>query len=233
MNPLVHLFVGAALLMPMCAMAQINSKQVKKERTEQQKQRKEQRKFSEKELNQKATKSARKEAKRLSKEGWTVAPGALPLEKQLDRTYIMQYQYSNENTPAYIMGEGMSIGGNYDGAKLQAMELAKFNIISQLQSDITAIVENTVANDQLTDQEAASVTRTVMASKNVMAQKLGHITPVLETYRVTGKGTKEVLVRVAYSLDEARKLALDAVKADLVAKGDTLHEKIDALLLDR
>lgn len=230
MKPLIYLLVGVALLMPAYTVAQTDARQAKKERTEQQKQRKEQRKFSEKELNQKATKSARKEAKRLAKEGWTVAPGALPLDKQLDRTYLMQYQYSDVNTPVYIMGEGMSIVGNYDGAKLQAMELAKFNIISQLQSDITAMVENTVANEQLTDQEAASVSRTVMASKNIMSQKLGRLTPVLETYRTTDKGTKEVLVRVAYNLDDARKLALDAVKADLAARGDTLHEKIDALL---
>ena len=233
MKYLIPFFVSAALLMPVCASAETDIKQAKKERTEQLKLRKDQRRFSEKELNQKATKSARKEAKRLAKERWTVAPGALPLEKQLDRTYIMQYQYSDVNTPMYIMGEGMSIGGNYDGAKFQAMELAKFSIVSQLQSDITAIVENTVANDQLEDSEAASVTRTVMASKNIMAQKLGRLTPVLETYRNTGKGTKEVLVRVAYNLEDARKLVLEAVKVDLEAKGDTLHKKIDALLLNR
>lgn len=116
MKPLIYLLVGVALLMPAYTVAQTDARQAKKERTEQQKQRKEQRKFSEKELNQKATKSARKEAKRLAKEGWTVAPGALPLDKQLDRTYLMQYQYSDVNTPVYIMGEGMSIAGNYDGA---------------------------------------------------------------------------------------------------------------------
>ena len=42
-------------------------------------------KASKAELNQKATKAARKEAKKLKKEGWTTAPGALPLEKQLDK----------------------------------------------------------------------------------------------------------------------------------------------------
>ena len=35
------------------------------------------------ELKEKASKAARKEAKRLTKEGWRVAAGALPLEKQL------------------------------------------------------------------------------------------------------------------------------------------------------
>ena len=51
---------------------------------EQRKERQELAKASKKELNEKASKAARKEAKRLSKEGWKTAPGALPLEKQLD-----------------------------------------------------------------------------------------------------------------------------------------------------
>ena len=50
-------------------------------------------KASRSELNDKASKAARKEAKRLKKEGWTTAPGALPLEKQLDKSYLMQYQF--------------------------------------------------------------------------------------------------------------------------------------------
>lgn len=50
-----------------------------------QKQRKEIYKMSKEELNQKATKDARKAAKEYKKEGWKAAPGALPLEKQLDR----------------------------------------------------------------------------------------------------------------------------------------------------
>lgn len=231
MKALIHLMLSAAIISLSAAPAAADST-TKKELTEQQKLRREQRKLTEKELNQKATKSARKEAKRLAKEGWTVSPGTLPLDKQLDRTYLMQYQYSDLNTPVYIMGEGMSVAGNYDAAKLQATELAKINLVSQLQSDITAMVENTVANDQLTDDEAASLSRTVMASKNVMVQKLGRLTPVLETYRDTDKGTKEVMVRVAYDLKEAQSLALAAIKEDLQARGDILHAKIDALQAD-
>ena len=55
--------------------------------------RKEIAKLSKKALNEKATKEARKEAKKLKKQGWQIAPGALPLEKQLDKSYLMQYEY--------------------------------------------------------------------------------------------------------------------------------------------
>ena len=46
------------------------------------KERQEMRKASKSELNDKASKAARKDAKKLTKEGWITAPGALPLEKQ-------------------------------------------------------------------------------------------------------------------------------------------------------
>lgn len=81
------------------------------------KERKELMKASKAELNDKATKAARKEAKKLKKEGWTTAPGALPLEKQLDKSYLMQYEYDEEMFPKYIMGEAMSIGSNYDAPR--------------------------------------------------------------------------------------------------------------------
>ena len=78
-------------------------------------------KLTESELNQKATKSARAEAKKLKKDGWLTAPGALPVEKQLDRSYRMQMEMDDDFLPVYMMGEGMSIGENYDAAKMQAI----------------------------------------------------------------------------------------------------------------
>lgn len=52
------------------------------------------------------SKDAKKEAKRLKKEGWTVSPGGLPLEKQVDRLYMYLEQYDDELNPLYFDGEG-------------------------------------------------------------------------------------------------------------------------------
>ena len=76
---------------------------------EQIKERKEMRKLTKKELSEKASKLARKEAKNLKKEGWSVAPGALPIEKQLDKSYMMQQEFEEDMFPKYIMSEAMSI----------------------------------------------------------------------------------------------------------------------------
>lgn len=194
------------------------------------KERKELMKASKAELSSKATKAARKEAKKLKKEGWTTAPGALPLEKQLDKSYLMQYEYDEEMFPKYIMGEAMSIGGNYDAAKMQALELAKQNLAGQIQTEVTALIENTVANEQMEAEQAASITRSVMASKNLISQSIGRVVPVMEVYRALSNKNKEVLVRIAYNSNMAKKAAKKAIKEDLEKKGDDLHDKLDELL---
>lgn len=194
------------------------------------KERKELAKASKKELNEKASKAARKEAKKLTKEGWMTAPGALPLEKQLDRTYSMQFQYDSEGFPLYIMAEAMSTGGNYDAAKMQALELAKQNLAGQIQSVVTALVENTVANEQMDQSDATSITRSVMASKNLISQSIGRVIPVVETYRTVNGKNKEVLVRIAYSQEMAKSVAKKAIKQELEQRGEDLHGKLNELL---
>lgn len=187
-------------------------------------------KSSRAELNQKASKLARKESKRMKKDGWITTPGALPLDKQLDKSYMMQYEYDETMFPKYIMGEAMSIGENYDAAKMQALELAKQNLAGQIQTEITALVDNTVANKQLAEEQAVSITQSVMASKNLISQSIGRTIPVVEAYRtVTGKN-KEVLVRIAYNADMAKKVAKKVIREDLEKKGDDLHNQLDKLL---
>ncbi len=197
---------------------------------EQQKERKEVMKASKAQLDEKATKAARHEAKRLEKEGWQTAPGALPIEKQLDKSFLMQYEYDDEMYPKYIMGEGMSIGGNYDGAKMQALELAKQNLAGQIQTEVTALIENTVANEQMSAEDAASVTRSIMASKNLISQSIGRTVTVIEIYRILKNKNKEVMVRIAYNGDMAKKLAKDAVRKQLEKDGEDKQKKLDELL---
>lgn len=188
-------------------------------------------KMTEKELNDKATKAARKEAKNLEKEGWQVAPGALPIDKQLDKTYRMQYEQDDYGYPKYLMGEAMSIGQTYDAAKMQALELAKQNLAGQIQTEVTALIANDVSNNQLGEGEAASITKSVMASKNLISQSIGRVVTVMEVYRTDAKTkNKEVLVRIAYNSDMARKAALNVVKKQLEQEGHDLHGKLDKLL---
>jgi len=197
---------------------------------EQKKERREIYKSSKSQLNEKATKTARKEAKKLTKAGWQVVPGALPLEKQLDKSYLMQMEYDEDMYPKYLMGEAMSIGENYDAAKMQALELAKQNLAGQIQTEVTALVENSVANQQLAAEQAASVTQSLMAAKNLISQSIGRTITVIELYRTKQNKNKEVLVRIAYNGKMAKQAAKKAVRDTLEDKSEDLHKKLDELL---
>lgn len=176
------------------------------------------------------TKDAKKAAKTYVKDGWLVAPGHLPLEKQLERAFKMQTDIDDMGYPKYVMSEAMSIGQNYDAAKIQAQELAKLTLAGQLQSEIVALVENDVSNEQLSNEQAASVTETVMASKNLISQKIGRVITVVECYRDKAGKNKEVRVMIAYNTEMAMDAAKSVVREELKKKGDELHEKLDGLL---
>jgi hypothetical protein len=96
---------------------------------------------------------------------------------------------------------------------MQALELAKQNLAGQIQTEVTALIENTVANEQLAAEQAESITRSVMASKNLISQSIGRTITVMEIYRTLSNKNKEVLVRIAYNSDMAKKAAKKARKA--------------------
>lgn len=203
--------------------ASSEQKQIRKDRQEIQK-------MAKKELKAKVDKNTKKEAKRLKKEGWQVKPGALPLEKQLERSYLMQYEYDENLFPKYIMGEASSVGENYDAAKVAANSLAITNLAGNIQTEVSALLENTVANKQLSPEEAASISETVMASKNLISQSIGRTVPVMECFRINKKGNHEVLVRIGYNAEMAKEAAKNAVRDELEKKGENLHNQLDKAL---
>ena len=210
----------------LCLTANVSAQTVKDIRKERQ----EIRKASKKDMNEKATKTARKDAKKLKKEGWITVPGALPLEKQLDKSYMMQMEYDEDMYPKYLMGEAMSIGENYDAAKMQALELAKQNLAGQIQTEVTALIENSVANKQLANEDASSLTQSIMGAKNLISQSIGRTIIVMECYRVKSNKNKEVLVRIAYNGAMAKAAAKRAIQEELNEKSEEIHKKLDEIL---
>jgi len=197
---------------------------------EQLKERKELQKMAKSELKEKASKDARKEAKKLKKDGWQIAPGALPIEKQLDRVYTMKYEIDDDMFPKWIMGEAMSVGENYDAAKMQALALAKQNLAGEIQTEITALLENNVDNKQLSPEQAASVVKTISAGKQLISQNIGRTVTVIEMYRTLNNKNKEVRVQIAYNSKMAKEAAKKAIRDDLEKQGDDLGKKLDELL---
>lgn len=197
---------------------------------EQQKERRELRNATKKELNEKASKAAQKEAKRMAKDGWKVTPGALPLEKQFDRSYMMQMEYDEDMFPKYIMGEAMSVSNNYDAAKIQATTLAKQNIAEKIQSEVAALITSEGANEQISEDEINSFVKTVYASKQLISQNIGRVIDVIEIYRIVPGKKKEVRIMIAYNSDMAKRAAKKTIIENLKDESATLKDSLDKLL---
>lgn len=194
------------------------------------KERKEMQKFTKDQLNEKVSKSTQKEAKRLKKEGWEVAPGALPMDKQLERLYRMQYEEDDQFFPKYIQGTASSVGATFDAAKMQAMNLAKIELAGNIATEIGALVDARVANNDLGQEEAASTASSVMAAKNLIQQKLGRTIPALEVYRNLPNKNKEVRVVIMYNSDMAKAAAKEAIREEMTKKADKLADQLDNIL---
>lgn len=183
-----------------------------------------------KDLKSKAVKDARKESKKFEKEGWKVAPGALPMDKQIENAWMKQYQEDEEGYPAYLVASGSSVANSQGAAKLQATELAKLELAGLLSTRISALIENSVANNQLDREDAASVTKTVAASKNIIAQELGRVLVLFEIYREVGKKNIETQVRLAYNFEMAKAAAKKVLKDQLLKETEVTHEKLEKLM---
>lgn len=213
----------AIIIASVSCVAQTNASEIRQERNKISK-------LAKKELSARVDKTTKKEAKRLKKEGWTVAPGALPLEKQLERSYLMEYEYNENLYPKYIMANAQSIAENYDAAKVAAASVAITNLAGQIQTEVTALIENTVANKQLSAEDAASISETVMSSKNLISQSIGRTITVVECYRVLNNKNREVMVRLAYDGSAALEVTKKVVRAELEKKGQQLHDQLDQVL---
>ena len=187
-------------------------------------------KLSKEEINAKASKSARVEAKKLVKEGWKVAPGSMPIEKQLDRRWKMQVEQDEDGFPKYIMGQAASKGGNYDAARMQALNLAKIELAGNIATEVTALIESDVENNQMDANEAQSVTESVMGSVNTIAQSIGRTIVVSDFYRELSNKNVEVSIVLFYNGQMAKEAAKKAIKDDMMKRGDVLVNKLEKLL---
>jgi hypothetical protein len=125
-------------------------------------------------------KEIRREARKLTKAGWVATPGALSITEQLNKSYQMLHEFDEEMLPKYIMGEAISVGENYDAAKMQALELSKQYLAAQIQTEMTMLIENMVSNRQMESEQATSITESVLSGKNLITQSFGRILPVME-----------------------------------------------------
>lgn len=181
-------------------------------------------------LNKKAMKLARKEAKKFKKKGFYVAPGALPMEIQLETAWKKQMLVNEDGFPKFIVATGNSVAESQTAAKIQATETAKLELAGTITTNVAALIENNIANQQINLEDAASVTKTVAASKNIIAQELGRVLPLFEVYKKVGKDNIEADIRLAYDSEAAYEIAKKVIRQSLEEQTELMQEKLDKLM---
>jgi len=183
-----------------------------------------------KELKSRAIKEARKEARKYKKDGFYVAPGALVMDKQLEKAWIKQYEEDENGYPMYITATGNAVAETQTAAKLQANEMAKFELAGSIATNIAGLIESNIANAQLNNEEATSVTEVSAAAKNLIAQEIGRTVTLFEIYREVDKNNIEANVRVAYNSQKVEEAAKKIIREELKKKTEIQQDKLEKLM---
>lgn len=182
-----------------------------------------------KDIKKKAMKQARKEAKKLKKDGFKVAPGQLPMEKQIEQTWIKRCETNDKGQKSWFIADARSVGESHTAAKLQANEVAKISLAGQIGTEVAGLVETNIANAQLNSEDAASVTETVATFKSLVGSKMGRTNTLFEADKQIGKNT-EVFITIGYNYQEAINIAKDILKSEMKDKAGINSEKLEQIL---
>ena len=180
-------------------------------------------------IKSKAVREARKEARRFKKDKFYIAPGALPLDKQLEQAWKYQYMMGENNFPLYIVATGNAVAESQTAAKLQANEVAKLELAGTISTNVAALIETNIANQQLNNADAASVTKVIAAAKNIIAQEIGRVLTMVEMYKKVGKNV-EANVRVAYNSEMAYEIGKKVIRQELEKQTDLLQDKLNKIM---
>lgn len=175
-------------------------------------------------------KNAKKEAKQLKKDGWRVAPGNPTIEMQLIESYKMQAQKDDFGYDKFIQGEAMTVGQIYDAALFQAENLSKMSLAGKMETRVISIIDNKLANNQISQNDATSLAKSVSAGKNLIAQKLGQVITPVKMYKDLPNGNIEVRVITYYSQALAMRAAKEAMRGELEKEASDLAKELDNIL---
>lgn len=198
----------------------------KEEKKEQKEQKKDQQETKD-ELYKKAGKIARKEEKKLIKQGWQTM--GLPIAKQLEQTWMKMYETEPNGYPRYIWAQEMVTANTYAAAQSQADNIAKLRIASQISSSIGALVDVALANQEISAQEAASITKVVENSKILVSQKLGRVFKTMEIFKIVD-GNYQMRTTICYDMKAAITIAKEIILEELKNDSEVNKAQLEKIM---
>jgi hypothetical protein len=108
--------------------------------------------------------------------------------------------------------------------------MAKNNLVALIESNMKNVVESDVANNQLSNEEAVSVTNSIMVSVNKVSKKLGVVSPLFQAYRRLENGNYEVQILVGYNYEMVKNQILADMQTQLQWETEMVREKYEKFL---
>ena len=172
------------------------------------------------------SKSPEEQASEFKKHGWSVSSRAQTMERQLFRAKLMENDKNENGEPKYVIGRGRGIESVYDAAKRLALESAKQNIVTKVQSAIASQIQSAIDNQQLSQDEGEIVLQVVQGCKGGIEQSIGRLITIVEMSRNTRRGI-EVIVTTAYNYDIIKEKVKTLIYNTLKQQGTNLSNKIE------
>lgn len=178
-------------------------------------------------LYKRSPKMARKTANEWEKEGWKSM--SLPIEKQFERTWERECLYDEEGYPKYVSVTTEATGTNFSAAQMQAENVAKVRIASNIAASVASLADISLANNETTPELTASISKALENSKIIVAQKLGKVFTGTSVYRQTKTGYV-VRTIVLYDQRQAMKIAHQAIMDELKNESEENKRQLESML---
>lgn len=178
---------------------------------------------------QRVSRDVKKQAKITLKDGWKTYPSDLPIPQQLNNSFNKRGEIDETGNPKLMVGRGRSVAQTMAAAEFQALELAKNEIVKQMEANINIVINGELSNNQINKTDAASITKQVSLSTNTISKKLGRTINLVKMYKENLE-TYEVDITIGYDTKTAKTIMIDEIKASLGAEADKLRTTFESFL---
>lgn len=162
-------------------------------------------------FSQKTIDSYQKEIKRsvrkLKRKGYYVNDFDQTMREQMETVYKFSAELDELGKPLYLISSGIATASTENVARINALNLAKGDIVTKL----TSVIYNTFKRELRIDNNKYLDSITMVAVSRAK-QKLGQIRILAEIYRRKEKDEVECVLQVAYNREFEQKIIKEIVK---------------------
>lgn len=98
---------------------------------------------------------------------------------------------------------------------MEAINIAKTRLAGQIQTTVMAEAKISLGNSTLSSEDAASVTKALEKSTQLIAQKLSKVVIAQEYYKILNNKNYEVHVVLLYNTKNVKDMLIQDAKAEL------------------